>query len=205
MKHLLNNLSQEEKNRILEQHSGGRSIDTSRFKKLLESTLGDVKPLVMEQQPAGATKIGYGTGPTTGDAQPGGGGETTLTPLQQATQKWKTAIPNSTLYNVFSKKTPKYSYLEENQIVVQILPNQVSKDLRMYLDNNKLPYLEYTYDCAGGGSTLQPPVSRDDQTSQKLYKKGDIPTVSVSDPNVKGMITDYCKAYYPKVTPVVGQ
>lgn len=191
MKHLLNNLSQEEKNRILEQHSGGRSIDTSRFKKLLESTLGDVKPLVMEQ--------------VTGDTQPGGGGETTLTPLQQATQKWKTAIPNSTLYNVFSKKTPKYSYLEENQIVVQILPNQVSKDLRMYLDNNKLPYLEYTYDCVGGGSTLQPPVSRDDQTSQKLYKKGDIPTVSVSDPNVKGMITDYCKAYYPKVTPVVGQ
>lgn len=73
MKHLLNNLSQEEKNRILEQHSGGKSIDTSKFKRLLESKLGDSKPLVMEQQPAGATKMVYGSGPTTGDAQPGWG------------------------------------------------------------------------------------------------------------------------------------
>ena len=49
MKHLLNNLSQEEKNSIREQHEGGRSIDTSKFKKLVESTLGDVKPLINEQ------------------------------------------------------------------------------------------------------------------------------------------------------------
>ena len=49
MKHLLNNLSSEEKSRILEQHSGGKSIDTSKFKRLLESKLGDAKPLVMEE------------------------------------------------------------------------------------------------------------------------------------------------------------
>ena len=49
MKHILNNISQEEKQRILEQHSGGRFIDTSGFKRLLESKLGDVKPLVMEE------------------------------------------------------------------------------------------------------------------------------------------------------------
>ena len=48
MKHLLNNISQEEKNRILEQHKGGKSIDTTRFKALLESSLGNVKPLIME-------------------------------------------------------------------------------------------------------------------------------------------------------------
>jgi len=203
MKHLLNNLSQEEKNRILEQHRGGKIIDTSKFKRLLESKLGDSKPLVMEQQPAGATKIGYGTGPTPGDAQAGGGGAK-LSSFQEISQKWKTAIPNSNLYGVFSKSTPKYNYLEDGEIVVQILPNPVSKDLRMYLDNSKLSYLDYTYDCAGVGATLLPPTSRDDQFSQKLYKKGDIPTVSVSDPNVKGMITDYCKYYYPKITPVVG-
>jgi hypothetical protein len=49
MKHLLNNLSSEEKSRILEQHSGGKSIDTSKFKKLIESKSGDVKPLINEQ------------------------------------------------------------------------------------------------------------------------------------------------------------
>jgi len=48
MKHLLNNISQEEKNRILEQHKGGKSIDTTRFKDLLESKSGNVKPLIME-------------------------------------------------------------------------------------------------------------------------------------------------------------
>ena len=50
MKHLLNNLSSEEKSRILEQHSGGKSIDTSKFKRLLESKSGDVKPLLNEEE-----------------------------------------------------------------------------------------------------------------------------------------------------------
>ena len=46
MKHLLNDLSQEEKTRILEQHNGGMSIDTSKFKKLLvkEFILVDPEP-----------------------------------------------------------------------------------------------------------------------------------------------------------------
>lgn len=48
MKHLLNNLSSEEKNNIREQHTGGKQIDTSRFKSLLESKSGDVKPLLNE-------------------------------------------------------------------------------------------------------------------------------------------------------------
>ena len=46
MKHLLNNLSEEEKNSIREQHEGGMKLDTSRFKTLLEGKSGDVKPLV---------------------------------------------------------------------------------------------------------------------------------------------------------------
>ena len=48
MKHLLNNISQEEKNSILEQHDGGMTIDTSKFRKLMESNGGNVKPLVSE-------------------------------------------------------------------------------------------------------------------------------------------------------------
>lgn len=55
MKHLLNNIPQEEKNRILEQHKGGKSIDTTRFKALLESKSGNVKPLIMERDPREGT------------------------------------------------------------------------------------------------------------------------------------------------------
>lgn len=45
MKNILKNMSQEEKQAILEQHKGGKTINTEKFSKLLESKLGDVKPL----------------------------------------------------------------------------------------------------------------------------------------------------------------
>lgn len=51
MKHVLNNMSESEKNAIREQHQGGMRIDTSRFRTLLESTVGNVKPLIMEEDP----------------------------------------------------------------------------------------------------------------------------------------------------------
>jgi len=63
MKHLLNNISQEEKNRILEQHRGGKSIDTTRFKALLESKSGNVKPLIMEGPTGNTQTTGVGTQP----------------------------------------------------------------------------------------------------------------------------------------------
>ena len=50
MKHLLNNLSEEEKNIIREQHTGGMKVMTENFNKLINSKLGDSKPIV-EQQP----------------------------------------------------------------------------------------------------------------------------------------------------------
>ena len=49
MKHILNNLSEQEKNAIREQHTGGMKVVTENFNKLLGSKLGDVKPLVSEQ------------------------------------------------------------------------------------------------------------------------------------------------------------
>ena len=45
MKHILNNLSEEEKNSIREQHTGGMKVMTENFNKLLNSKLGDSKPL----------------------------------------------------------------------------------------------------------------------------------------------------------------
>ena len=49
MKHILNNLSEQEKNSIREQHTGGMKVMTENFNKLLNSKLGDSKPLVSEQ------------------------------------------------------------------------------------------------------------------------------------------------------------
>ena len=49
MKHLLNNLSEEEKNSIREQHTGGMKVMTENFYKLVNTKLGDVKPYLNEQ------------------------------------------------------------------------------------------------------------------------------------------------------------
>ena len=48
MKHLLNNISEEEKNRIREQHTGGMKIATDKFKMLVETKQGDIKPYLNE-------------------------------------------------------------------------------------------------------------------------------------------------------------
>jgi hypothetical protein len=53
MKHILNNLSEEEKNAIREQHAGGMKVMTENFSKLIKAKLGDSKPLVSEQTIAG--------------------------------------------------------------------------------------------------------------------------------------------------------
>ena len=50
MKHILNNLSEEEKNAIREQHTGGMKVMTENFNKLINSKLGDSKPLVKEEE-----------------------------------------------------------------------------------------------------------------------------------------------------------
>ena len=49
MKHLLNDMSDEEKNYIRGKYIGGKNIDTTKFRKLMESKLGDAKPLLSEQ------------------------------------------------------------------------------------------------------------------------------------------------------------
>jgi len=49
MKHILNDLSEQEKNSIREQHTGGMKVMTESFSKLINSKLGDVKLVVNEQ------------------------------------------------------------------------------------------------------------------------------------------------------------
>lgn len=70
MKHLLNNMSEEEKNAIREQHTGGIKLKTEKFSKLLESKLGDARPLTEQMgPPTDSTKNQKqtGLGDVTGD------------------------------------------------------------------------------------------------------------------------------------------
>ena len=53
MKHILNDLTEQEKNAIREQHTGGMKVMTEKFSKLTNSKLGDSKPLVKEQSALG--------------------------------------------------------------------------------------------------------------------------------------------------------
>lgn len=50
MKHLLNNLSDSERERILEQYNNSLIVETKKFNKLINSKSGDIKPLVNEQE-----------------------------------------------------------------------------------------------------------------------------------------------------------
>lgn len=55
MKHILNDLSDDEKNRIREQHTGGKKITIENFNNLVNTKLGDSKPFLNEQAQAPAT------------------------------------------------------------------------------------------------------------------------------------------------------
>lgn len=50
MKHLLNNLSEQEKKAIREQHTGGMKLSNEKFRNLVGGKLGDVKTLVKESR-----------------------------------------------------------------------------------------------------------------------------------------------------------
>jgi hypothetical protein len=56
MKHILNDLSNEVKNNIREQHTGGMTVTTESFSRLLNAKLGDAKPLVSEAMDSSQTK-----------------------------------------------------------------------------------------------------------------------------------------------------
>ena len=49
MKHILNDLTEIEKNSIREQHTGGMKVTTDNFSKLINSKSGEVKTIVTEQ------------------------------------------------------------------------------------------------------------------------------------------------------------
>ena len=66
MKHILNNMSEEEKNSIREQHTGGMKVTTENFSRLLNSKLGDSKPLVNEQTAGVNFQQGVQTGVQSG-------------------------------------------------------------------------------------------------------------------------------------------
>ena len=89
MKHILNDLTEQEKNSIREQHTGGMKVMTESFSKLINSKLGDVKPLVSEQ-----------TFPSSGTTS----GETTTNPFKNPDLLKKFVGKQFNVYSVTEKK-----------------------------------------------------------------------------------------------------
>lgn len=58
MKHILNDLTELEKNSIREQHTGGMKVMVEAFSKLLNSKLGDVRPISEQAKPNSMYKVG---------------------------------------------------------------------------------------------------------------------------------------------------
>ena len=69
MKHILNDLTEQEKNSIREQHTGGMKVMTESFSKLINSKLGDVK-VVSEQTQTTVTQTGENPGVKTSTTPP---------------------------------------------------------------------------------------------------------------------------------------
>jgi hypothetical protein len=57
MKHLLNNLTEEEKKSIRGQHTGGMNVVTENFSKLINTKSGDVKLFLKEQETQGQQDV----------------------------------------------------------------------------------------------------------------------------------------------------
>jgi len=67
MKHILNEMSDEERNSIRSQHTGTLSVQTGKFKQLVENKLGNAKPLINEQFESFTAFDGQEDGPSTED------------------------------------------------------------------------------------------------------------------------------------------
>jgi hypothetical protein len=200
MKHILNNISSEEKNSILEQHIGGKTIDTSKFKKLLESQLGDVKPLISEQ-----------TATNTTQPAAGGGGQSktvTLNGKQVPSTDPKTNQPINYLTQLATayKDQPvpgggTFQYKGENP--------EVSETLQFYAvgkpqnDTDK-----FVIQNLGLGGMLYNVYCKDIDKRDKLFsdsfkhfKKGENVATSITpikmDQATKLMMQRYCMAKYP--------
>jgi hypothetical protein len=161
MKHLLNNLSQEEKNSIREQHEGGRSIDTSKFKKLLESTLGNVKPLISEQGDA-SEPIAAG----------GGGSE----------EPKRTKVGGYGVDLTTAKNAPAYQTKYKTSAPTKVDEENIQFTKKLYDGGKFLGVLNYKYNCAKQESVLLPwgvgnkPISGEYEkywTEKGRLKRGD--------------------------------
>jgi hypothetical protein len=77
MKHILNNLSEYEKNVIREQHKDKLTVNTLNFQKNLNKRLGDITPLINEQTAGSEINCSYFMSKKTGTLTYKGGGSFT--------------------------------------------------------------------------------------------------------------------------------
>ena len=147
MKHLLNNLSEEEKNSIREQHEGGMKLDTSRFKTLLEGKSGNVKPLVeqheeMDEQFDAITNAVSGA--MDGIAKMGSEVLKSISSFIDSGE-WKKYIPStSALFGILGTETGK----NVMNIFLDVTPVGVIKNMSIAAANNDVDSLKKAFELA---------------------------------------------------------
>ena len=147
MKHLLNNLSEEEKNSIREQHEGGMKLDTSRFKTLLEGKSGKVKPLVeqhneMDEQFDAITNAVSGA--MDGIAKMGSEALKSISSFIDSGD-WKKYIPStSALFGILGTETGKNIM----NIFLDITPVGVIKNMSIAAANNDVDSFKKAFELA---------------------------------------------------------
>ena len=141
MKHLLNNLSEEEKNKIRGQHTGGMKVITENFSKLLNSKLGDSKPLVNEQTAQLAVQRAT---PTTGGGKPGPRPTGAPTPTSQGSTS-STSFVGKTV-NLYTDVKNTIPYVTGVKIV-----DFKSNNNKPVFKFDKMPNTTFMFSCDTGG------------------------------------------------------
>ena len=121
MKHLLNDLSPEEKNRILEQYNNSLIVETSKFNKLLKSNLGNVRPLVERE----------------GDHLMGQMMSDTHSPYENPMDEFPLPKKNAPIHNVFDVETGKF--VGTHQYGVGFEPNKIGMEMGYKADETSIP------------------------------------------------------------------
>ena len=119
MKHLLNNISEEEKNSILEQHKGGMKIFNENFNKMVNKKLGHVE--LFEQQ---QSRIGDGE-----NFRRSKGIELTIINTPEDLEKWVTVNRPDLAFNELSKS--KLGFKEGNEMEKRM--NIFLRDLMLFI------------------------------------------------------------------------
>jgi len=196
MKHLLNDLSNEEKNRIREQYEGSLLVNTSRFKKLLESHLGNVKPLLTENP----------TGDTGNQEVVGGGGQGSpqdVVSVQPKIQRpCRSEIVNS--YKTLAQQATEFSNTNKASLPVKIDEKTIEFTKRLIEGGTYKGTVKYRYNCVDLDNSATAVGLNTDATKPTQFTTvpawvANYKTSVITPSNPQGLLRSFCAYALPDI------